>query len=198
MGLFDNIETAKVSMNRYIRSGHYLARIDAVKAGKNRFGDDLVAIEMTGIYTFPDGQPPSKGEQFHAPGEAFSDVISRKGAKDMYLGRVKAFITSVTNEPESAVTAQVAEIVTGATQPLKGLIVEVFGRNIVTKAAAGRALAAGPGSVPETMVAVDYRGQMSVTRLRKLVPADQLSRLGFDEPALVALAAKQTAMGVAQ
>jgi hypothetical protein len=154
---------------------------------------------MTGLYTFPDGQPPSKGEQFHVPGEAFSDVISRKGAKDMYLGRVKAFITSVANEPESAITGKVAEIVTGETQPFKGLVIEVFGRNIVTKASLARALAAGVApEKAETMVALDYRGQTSVARLRKLVPADQLLRLGFDEAALTALAAKQAAMGVQQ
>src|SRR6185295_8767425 len=76
---FEGLKTARPSINRYIRSGHYLARIDAVKLAKNRTDGDIFAIEMTNVYTFPDGEQPKGGQPFHSVGEAFSEVISRAG-----------------------------------------------------------------------------------------------------------------------
>ena len=101
MGLFDCPSTttaATGSGDRYVRWGT-TSRIDAVEAGKNRFGDDIIAIEMTNIHTFPDGMAPAK-TSLGSPSEPLSNMISRKGAKDMYMGRFKAFLMSALNEAD--------------------------------------------------------------------------------------------------
>ena len=183
MSMFDGIQAAKVNLSRYIKSGHYLARIDAVVAGQNRSGGDLVAIEMTNLFTFPDGPVPLDGK-FHAVGEALSEVISKSGSKDMYLPRIKAFAMSVLNATDEEITSEVCEQVTGPTQPLKGLVIEVYATNIVTKLK------------QQQIVRVEWRGQIGVARLKQLVPADQLLRNGLDAAALTALAARQVQMGV--
>jgi len=181
---FEGLKSARPSINRYIRSGHYLARIDAVKLAKNRTDGDIFAIEMTNVYTFPDGEAPRGGQPPHSVGEAFSEVISRAGSKDMYLPRIKGFIMSVLNATEDQVDENVAlQVTDGAVQPLKGLVIELVGKNAKTKVN------------QKDIVRIDWAGQVPVVRLRSVVPAAVLTQ-SFDEAALTALEARQKGMGV--
>jgi hypothetical protein len=184
-GLFDGIATTKVSLNRYIRSGHYLARIDNVKLTKNRDGNDLIAIEMTCLACLsgPQEAVPLKGEAHHAPGEAMAEVISKSGSKDMFLPRFKAFLMSVLKAADAEITPELCAAVTGEQQPLKGLVVDLFGTNIKTQ------------KKQVDLVRVEWRGQCPVARLRTQVPAEKLAAL-ITEPELVALEQRQKAAGI--
>jgi len=130
MGMFDGVETAKASFDaKYQGAGHYLNRIDRVKADKTRGGDEFLAVEMTVLHTFADGQgDPAK---WHKPGEAVSHLMMKK--HDSFLGNVKAMVANVMGAHESEVTKADCERICTAEQPFAGMVVELSGRDILTK-----------------------------------------------------------------
>lgn len=130
MGLFDGIEEAKASFDaQYLREGHYLLRIDRVKADQTRAKDEFLAVEMTVLHTYMDGfGDPAK---WHKPGEAVSHLMMKK--HDSFLGNVKAMLSALMGVHESEVTKQDCIDVSGEGQPMAGMVIEVTARTIMTR-----------------------------------------------------------------
>lgn len=130
MGLFDGVEQAKASFDaKYQGAGHYLCRIDRIKADKTRGGDEFMAVEMTVMHTFMDGQ--GAPEKWHKPGESTSHLLMKK--HDSFLGNVKALVANVTGCHESEVTKADCERIASAEQPLAGAVIELSARDILTR-----------------------------------------------------------------
>lgn len=130
-GMFDGIEDAKASFDsNYERNGHYIMRIDRVKADKSRKGDGFVAFEKTVLHVFDDGD--GERESWHRPGEAVTHMLMEK--HDSFLGNLKAAIAGCFGCDPTEVTKAVCTQVVGAEQALAGMIVEMRNRDILTRA----------------------------------------------------------------
>lgn len=130
MGMFDGIEGAKASFDaKYQGPGHYLNRIDRVKADKTRAGDEFMAVEMTVMHTFMDGL--GAPEKWHKAGEATSHLMMKK--HDSFLGNVKAMVANLLGVHESEVTKADCERISSAEQPMAGMVIELSARDILTK-----------------------------------------------------------------
>lgn len=140
--LFTGVEEAKASTDsNYVRAGHYLARIDRVKADKTRppAMRPFVAVEMSCLHAFADGELSLQhnGEEWvgvnkwHRPGEGFTDM--KMADQDPFLGNMKALIAGVMGVDPNQVTEQDCKDVCKADQPLAGMVIEIRARDIVTK-----------------------------------------------------------------
>ena len=140
MGLFDDIEEKKASSDggAYITSGHYILRINRVKADSSQSGaGDFVAIEQQVLAALPDGdvpldenfQPLGK-DAWHRPGEAVTHLLM--GKHKSFAANFKSFVMNVGDIPEAKVTKEVCEQVTSGL--FEGLFVEVRARTIRTQA----------------------------------------------------------------
>jgi hypothetical protein len=137
--MFDNIENTQSSSNggSYVKPGHYLARIDRVKAGiSQQDGGEFVAIEMTILDALPDGDIPVdkdfnllSADAWHRPGENVSHLLMAKHAS--FQANYKAFVGNVGGLPESTITKQHCEAVTEGL--FEGLFVEVRARTVKTR-----------------------------------------------------------------
>ena len=105
-----------------------------------------------------------------------SDVIT--SGNDLFLPKVKAFVSKVMHVNENDVSEQEAELVTGPGQPLKGCVIEVVGRTIITKA---RRVA---------ITQVSYVGQVRAEKLPEILSTEILESQ-FRDDALEQLAAHQ-------
>jgi len=136
MGLFTGIENAKPSFDaKYIMPGHYLCRIDRIKADRTRKGDDFLAVEMTVLHTFDDGDVNEKAggrAAWHRPGESVSQLFLAK--HDTFKGNVKAMVANLTGCHESEVTEADCQRICSEEQVLSGMIAEIKARTIITKA----------------------------------------------------------------
>lgn len=131
MGLFKGVEGAKGSFDAaYMGEGHYLCRIDRLKADKTRSGDQFLAVEMTVVHVFADGD--GEPDKWHKVGNAVSHLMMAK--HDSFLGNVKSMIANLLGVHESEVTEADCDNASGAGQPLSGIIAEVKARGIMTRA----------------------------------------------------------------
>ena len=140
MGMFDNIEDAQTSSNggSYVKPGHYLARIDRVKAGiSQQDKKEFVAIEMTVLASLPDGDIPVDADfslqtkdAWHRSGENVSHLLMSKHAS--FQSNFKAFVANVGGIPEGDIQKSHCEKVTDGC--FEGLFVEVRARTIKTRA----------------------------------------------------------------
>jgi hypothetical protein len=161
--LFDGIKEAKASRGaNYVRAGNYLVVINRVKLDVNRKKTAFVAIEMRNLVTLsesPDDKP-------HRPGERMSHLLMSD--KDSFLGNLKAFISNVMGSPEDEVTEADCEAVTGESQPLAGMIVELQNKVIETKE-----------KKPFTLV--NYVRALEPDEVKSLIPQEVLDKFLTDE-----------------
>lgn len=186
MGLFSGIAQASSRFEaNYMKQGHYLVRIDKVKAAKNRSKQDYVAIEGTVLYAYPDGQGDLT--MWHKVGEQASDVISSKHF-DMFLSKFKTFAERATNQDfkgmDDSKVEQICEALTGEHQPVAGLVMEVNARKVITK-----------GNNVE-IVSPSWRGQVPVSEIAQILDAETIERFLGGEAGLQALAARQADFNV--
>ena len=136
--MFSGIENVKSSANggSYVKPGHYFLRIDRVKAGDSQQGSGkFVAIEMTVLGSFPDGDPVLDehfnivADAWHRPGEQVTHLLMEKHAS--FQANYKAFVANVGGIPEDKVTETHCIQVTEGL--FEGLMVEVRARTIKTR-----------------------------------------------------------------
>lgn len=181
--LFDGIQSARMAFSGdYLKAGRYLAKIQKIEVGNNRAGQDNVIVKMTCLHVFADGPQPDPGESQHRVGEPMSDCIST-AQRDYFLPKLKALISKILNVPPDEVTKEVAVEVTSAAQPLKGLVIEVVGTPKTTVKNKKR------------IVTVEHRGQVPVTRIAQIVPAEILES-SFPGNELQELEQRQQAFGI--
>lgn len=129
VAMFGGVEAAKpMTQANYQRPGRYWQRINKCKTDRSRKNEDFAAIEMTIIKIInTDGvQNP------HRVGEDTTRMIMKK--QDQFLPEVKAFVCGCTGLPQEQVTEANCNMVFGPDQPLAGMIVEVNGYLITTRA----------------------------------------------------------------
>lgn len=178
MTLFDAVPTAKATFQaNYIKAGHYVVRIDAIKYGNNRKKEEMVVIEMTIAHIF-------EGDQ-HKVEEEVSKVYNSK--HDMTPGNLKAmFAALLGREPESVPADQWKKIcmkIVGEQQPLRGMFSEIKARNTVTKSG-------------QDYTIVNYGPAMKSTdkRLLEILDAEECKTfLGVEKPRAAGTAKGATA-----
>lgn len=129
--LFRGTEEAKASFGdaNYMRAGHYLCRIEEVRAGERRVGGGYVVFGMQVVHVFDDVQGSG-----HRVGENVSHMLMRAGAQaDMFLPSMKAAIGAICEGDPEAVTSGDLVAVVSDDQPLAGVVVEIVARNINTR-----------------------------------------------------------------
>lgn len=170
MGMFDGVEKAKASFDsNYVRRGHYYALINRVKADQTRNGDKFVAIEMTILHTFGDGdgkelQGPEVdlADKWHAPGEDTSQLLMAK--QDTFLGNFKAFIANVMGVSDTEIDSKTCEEATDPNnQPMAGKVIELNNRVIKTRAG-------------KDFTKVNYRREVPVAEFANVIDREVLNR----------------------
>ncbi|MCP4897865.1 MAG: hypothetical protein GY906_12910 [bacterium] len=126
--LFSGIKDAKARLDaNYERPGHYVLRIDALKIGRTRKGDDFMAVEKTVLHVLDDDE--GKG---HKVTENVTHMMMAK--HDSFLGNVKAMFAKLLDCATDDVDSDACMAVCGDDQPMSGMIIECKNRNITTKA----------------------------------------------------------------
>lgn len=134
---FSGVGDAKASFDAvYCGRGHYLLRIDNVKTDQNRTKRRFVAVEMTVLHTFDDGDghiDTAIKSTWHQPGASVSDIMMQDS--DYFLGDLKAFIANVAGISQAEVTPKRCSQVTDpkGPQPFAGLVVEMRNRQKPTR-----------------------------------------------------------------
>lgn len=172
MGMFDGIENKKASANggRFIVPGHYLARIDRVKAGTSSSGQgEFVAIEKTILSALPDGDVPFdedwnrlSTDQWHRPGEQVSHLLMAKHAS--FQSNFKAFVANVGDLRDEEVTKERCLKVTEG-GVFDGLFVEVRASTIKTK------------STGRPFTRVGYVREVPPSEIKERIDAETLDRI---------------------
>lgn len=154
MGLFSGMEGAKARVDaNYERDGDYIERIDAVKTGKARTGDEFLVVEKTVLHVIDNAD--GKG---HKVGEKISHMMMKK--HDSFLGNVKAFIANTLGVNEVEVTEAKCEQVI-AEKLLDGMFIRCQNRTVMTRK-----------NTPFT--AINYRGEVSAAAVAdKITEAEE-------------------------
>jgi len=125
--LFNGMGDAKPSFAaNYLREGHYVARIDRLKADQNRKKRTFLAIEMTVLFVLNNGE--GRG---HRAGESCTHMLMAD--QDSFLGNVKAFVSNVLGCTPEEVTEEACVDLCADDQPMRGTLIEVIGVPIVTR-----------------------------------------------------------------
>lgn len=137
-GMFEGIESPDVKASRdsnYMKRGHYLVRIDRVKADQTRKSRPFVAIECTVLHTFADGDgdefqgdPEQLEQQWHRPGDTPSQLLMAD--RDPFLPNIKAFVSQVLAVPAVKVTVAECNKMCSEENPMGGMVAEVNNRVI--------------------------------------------------------------------
>ncbi len=124
--IFGNIKDAKMRVGaNYVKEGHFLLRMDAVKIDKKRNGVIFMAVEMTVLKVLD-------GSTNHKVGEAVCHWLDT--TKDSFLGNVKSMIAHIMDMKPEDITKEHAVLICGPDQPMTGNVVEVQAKQIMTKA----------------------------------------------------------------
>ena len=176
----------------YMRPGHYLARIEAVREDKAFKKGDYVAIEMTVVATFADavqGFDYNRKVQlpFHGVGENVSDVIMQTNIAAE--SRIKAFamaagdLTEEDFQSEAYPGATIDELV-GETQPVAGAVVEIRAQTVIKKES--RAKAESALTNDDIYTRLDYVRRVSFAETKTLLEPKVIDRLFPDLEAQIA------------
>lgn len=169
--LFAGIEEAQERRDaNYERPGHYIERIDNIKADRSRKGEEFLAIEKTVLHVLDD----DNGEG-HRVGQQVTHMLMKK--HDSFLGNVKSFVANTLGSSPDEVKLDVCVTICAEDQPLSGIIIECQNRNQVTKKGTDFTI-------------INYLGEVPVERLRRLMPAEALER-HFPDGALDRMEAEQ-------
>lgn len=157
MGMFDGIKDAKSSLDaNYDRDGDYVSRIDRVKAGKTRSGDEFVAIEKTVIHVFDDGE--GRG---HRVGEEATHMMMTR--HDSFQGNFKAFVSNSMGCGQDEVDTAACEEIISDANPMGGLIVRHVNKTIQTRKGTD-------------FTRVSYKGEIAPNELVELLDEDAQTR----------------------
>lgn len=161
MGMFDGIKDAKASMDaNYDRDGDYISRIDRVKGGKSRSGDEFVAVEKTIIFVYDDGE--GRG---HKVGENVTHMMMKK--HDSFLGNMKAFVAKCMGCDEEEVDGAACEEIISEDNPMGGMVVHQVNKTIQTRKG-------------NDFTRVSYKGEVEASHLAELLDEDTIGRFFGD------------------
>lgn len=193
--LFGGIDSARTSFDsNYMRAGHYLCRIDRIKASTNQGGEPFLATEMTILHCFSDHEAVQVGVLAHAAGEQVTDMKMKK--HQSFLGNVRAMIAGLEGMTVEELQQQLGREgknvemymieVCGAQQPYAGTFVEVYARQIMTRPKPGV-----PNGTPFTKITYkrevrpsELPGFMPPELLQSFFPGDMLQQLIAQEQAI--------------
>ncbi len=136
MSIWDTIRQVKATKGgNYIQPGTYIVRIQGVRFGKRRQGDEMVAIEMRCLKVLAKVSDADGNSVSNLENEEFAHILINGGKqKDMFLPNFKAFIMGGMNAVEDDVGPDECEAVTSDMQPMAGNIVRVQAVSAETKA----------------------------------------------------------------
>lgn len=147
MGFYDGIEkeSAAKDFGAFLRSGHYLARINRLRSGTSeKHSCDFAAVDVTILHVFDDGQKPmivnpdtgnckdwvDDPKGFHTPGEEASTQFlgKHKSSKRNFKAFVARAVGVDAEQIDAAFCGQVEQ-----NELLNGEVVEMNNRMIEKK-----------------------------------------------------------------
>jgi hypothetical protein len=174
--LFDGIDSARTSQDsNYIRPGHYLMRIDRIKADTNQKGQPFLATELTVLHVFSSAEADKVGESAHTPGESVTDMKMKH--HQSFLGNVRAMLAGIEGMAVEELQRQLAQSgdtvasyavkLCGQDQPYAGMLVEVYAKQIMTRPKHN-----APNGTPFTKVT--YRREVRASELASIMAPEAL------------------------
>ncbi len=166
----------------YVRPGHFLARIDAVRADKTFKKDEFIAIELTVVHVFP-GSDSGIDYNRKVPipsltvGEQVSDIL--KMTNVAFEGRAKAFAMAAGDLGADAFTqeeypGQIIEQMLVPEQPLAGTVIEVRAQQVVKKDARAKAETALTNN--DVYTRTDYLRNVPIAELAGIADAKIIAK----------------------
>lgn len=126
--LFSGVNTAKPrNKSEYIKSGHYLVRVDCCKLDRTRKHEDFAAVEMTVVKVFD-----NLNGHGHTLGASVTFI--QKRSSDYFLQEINAFISAATGIPNEQVDEGKCMEIFGAGNPLQNTVLELVANTIMTQA----------------------------------------------------------------
>ena len=124
MGLFDGIENVQVTQrNEYLKAGQYLLEIQAIKMGESsRTGEGFFLSEFKIIESSNAELPP---------GAPVTWMTMKRF--ESFLKGIKAFIAAAAGCTIDEVTQAICDAAVSEDQPLAGVRVSAFAKDIKTK-----------------------------------------------------------------
>jgi hypothetical protein len=123
MGLFDGIENVQVTQrSEYLKAGQYLLEIQAIKMGESRSGEGFFLSEFKIIESSNPELPP---------GAPVTWMTMKRF--ESFLKGIKAFIAAAAGCTIDEVTQAICDAAVSEDQPLAGVRVSAFAKDIKTK-----------------------------------------------------------------
>ena len=123
MGLFDGIENVQVTQrSEYLKAGQYLLEIQAIKMGESRNGEGYFLSEFKIIESSNPELPP---------GAPVTWMTMKRF--ESFLKGIKAFIAAAAGCTIDEVTQAICDAAVSEDQPLAGVRVSAFAKDIKTK-----------------------------------------------------------------
>lgn len=123
MGLFDGIENVQVTQrSEYLKAGQYLLEIQAIKMGESRSGENYFLSEFKIIESSNPELPP---------GAPVTWMTMKRF--ESFLKGIKAFIAAAAGCTIDEVTQAICDAAVSEDQPLAGVRVSAFAKDIKTK-----------------------------------------------------------------
>lgn len=180
--LFGGIDHAKTSFDsNYMRPGHYILRIDNIKASANQKGEPFLATEMTVLHCISDLEATQHALHPHLPGETVTDMKMKK--HQSFLPNVRAQIAGMEGMSIEELQQQLGREgksveqymidVCGPNQPYAGMFVEIHARQIMTQ----RGTPFTKISYKREVRPSELPGFLSPEQIQKFFPGDMLQQL---------------------
>lgn len=189
--IFKGIKAADARKDaNYVIPCHIIAKINACRIGENRKGEGFFVVEMTTLY---DCAPDKfrRGEYGHEVGEDVSHMMMQK--HDSFLPNVKAMIANTLDmDPDDIGEEEALAICNeneknGPVQPLKNTIIEIVGRNQVTKKGGDFTVVNYKGEVKPSVLLSLWQEMEEDAPEDKPFSAEACARKFFPDPTLAEL-----------
>lgn len=180
--LFDDIENeeAAADYNDWLTTGHYLCRIERMRAFTGEDKHDKVALDMTVLHVYGDSEIPvdkeweSQGKDaLHRPGQEVTTMWSSK--HQSAKRNLKQFLAAATGESADAITkAACGELV--EKNLLAGEVIEVVSKNVKMKNGGPFTVARCRRNVPASEFAGELSEEMATRffpNLEELIEAEE-------------------------
>jgi len=159
----------------YVKPGHYLARIDAVREDKAFKKGEFLAFEMTIVHVFAGSETGFDHNRkvpmtVHSVGEQVTDILMMTNVA--FEGRAKAFAMAAGDLTAEAFTeeeypGQIIEQMVAAEQPLAGRVLEIRAQQVIK--VAGRAKAETTLTNNDVYTRIDYLRRVPLPELAGVV-----------------------------
>lgn len=132
MSIFDGIDKANVQRDsEFIRPGRYFFRVDSIRSGTTRKGDQFVVFNFTCVHVVDDTAAADEPKGPHRVSDRISWMVMKSW--DTFLSTIKSSVKALTGCTEEEVTVEAVNAIIGDQQPLAGMYCELDATTKITR-----------------------------------------------------------------